>query len=157
MEERDSHGPIVPPRRAGVMPLPPRSRGLVGSSLISALYLARRLNITSTEIPRMSNPVNRLVIYRPKAGSHDQLLAILRQHGPTLRKTGLITDEPVRLFGATDLRRDGSPEPYFIETFQWKDAQAADVAHQTPEVMAVWETMGPHLAGMTLTTLAPLT
>jgi quinol monooxygenase YgiN len=104
----------------------------------------------------MSNPVNRLVIYRPKAGSEDQLLAILKQHGPALRKTGLLTDEPVRVYRATDLRRHGAAEPYFIETFQWKDDKAADIAHQTPEIMAVWETMGPHMADMTLTTLEPI-
>ena len=105
----------------------------------------------------MSNPVHRLVIYRPRAGHADALLAILQKHGPVLRGVGLLTDEPVRLHRATDLRRDGAPpEPYFIETFQWKDEQASDLAHQLPEVMAVWETMGPHLQEMTLTTLEPL-
>jgi hypothetical protein len=104
----------------------------------------------------MSNPVDRLVIYRPKPGHHDALLAILEQHGPTLRKTGLITDAPVQLYQATDLRRHGEPEPYFIERFEWRDEQASDLAHQTPEVMSVWETMGPHLADMTLTTLKAL-
>jgi hypothetical protein len=104
----------------------------------------------------MSSPVNRLVVYRPKPGHHDRLLAILETHGPVLRRVGLLTDEPVRLFRASDLRREGAPAPYFIETFQWRDAQASDLAHQTPEVMAVWETMGPHLESMTLTTLEPL-
>jgi len=102
------------------------------------------------------NPVNRLVIYRPKKGSFDALRAILVQHGPTLRRTGLITDEPVRLWVGTDLVRHGTTEPYFVESFQWRDGQAADIAHQTPEVMSVWETMGPHLEGMTLTTLEPV-
>lgn len=101
----------------------------------------------------MSSPVHRLVIYRPKPGHHDQLLAILEQHGPTLQATGLITDQPVQLYRAEDLRRHGEPEPYFVESFEWRDEQASDLAHQTPEVMAVWETMGPHLADMTLTTL----
>jgi quinol monooxygenase YgiN len=105
----------------------------------------------------MPTHVNRLVVYRPKPGHHDPLLAILKTHGPVLRQVGLLTDEPVRLFRASDLRREGAPTPYFIETFQWKDAQASDLAHQTPEVMAVWETMGPHLESMTLTTLEPLT
>ena len=104
----------------------------------------------------MQNPVHRLVIYRPKPGHHDRLLAILEQHGPTLRATGLITDAPVRLHRAEDLRRHGAPEPYFIETFEWRDEEAANLAHQTPAVMAVWETMGPHLADMTLTTLTPI-
>ena len=105
----------------------------------------------------MSKHVNRLVVYHPKAGHSDQLLAILKRHGPVLRKAGLITDEPVRVWHATDLSRAGpAPAPYFIETFQWKDETSSDVAHQVPEVMAVWETMGPHMEGMTLTTLEPV-
>ena len=104
----------------------------------------------------MSKPVNRLVIYRPKADHHAALEAILRKHGPVLRATGLITPEPVRLSKATDLLRGGVTVPYFVETFQWRDENAADSAHQIPAVMAVWETMGPHLETMTLTTLDPL-
>jgi hypothetical protein len=97
-------------------------------------------------------PVTRLVIYRPKQDHHDQLLAILKQHGPTLKKTGLLTDEPVRIYRGTDLRKPQTP-PYFVEMFQWKDEKSGDLAHEVPEVMAVWETMGPHLDTMTLTTL----
>jgi hypothetical protein len=104
----------------------------------------------------MSKPVHRLVIYRPKAGHHDQLLAILEKHGPALAKTGLITDDGVKLYRANDLRRHGDPEPYFIELFYWRDDKASDLAHQAPEIMSVWETMGPHMEGMTLTTLEPI-
>jgi hypothetical protein len=98
------------------------------------------------------DPVHRLVIYRPKPGSLAALEAIVAQHGPVLRKIGLITDAPVQLYRGTDLRKpdDG---PFLVEQFVWRDGQAANVAHQTPEVMAVWETMGPHLADMTLITL----
>jgi quinol monooxygenase YgiN len=101
-------------------------------------------------------PVTRLVIYRPKAGHEDQLFAILKQHGPMMRETGLITGD-FTLYRANDLRRHGAPEPYFVELFQWRDEQASDLAHQTPAVMAVWETMAPHMEGMTLTTLEPVT
>ncbi len=104
----------------------------------------------------MPNPVNRLVIYRPKDTHHDALEAILRRHGGVLRGTGLLTDEPVRVSRATDVRSDGATDSYFVETFQWRDEKAADLAHQIPEVMAVWETMGPHVEVMTLVTLEPL-
>ena len=103
-----------------------------------------------------SKPVHRLVIYRPKQGHYDQLAAILRTHGPTLRKSGLLTDDAVRLWAATDLRRDGAATPYFVETFHWRNGTTADKAHELPEIMAVWETMGPHLEDMTLTTLESL-
>ncbi len=101
------------------------------------------------------SPVNRLVIYRPKQGKESGLEAILRKHGPTLRDTGLLTNEPVRLWRVTDLGKDGSPS-YFMETFQWRDEKAADTTHQIPEVMAVWETMGAYIEEMTLTTLEPI-
>ena len=96
-------------------------------------------------------PVNRLVIYRPKPGKLAELEAIVKQHGSVLRKVGLITDDPVRVYRGTDLRKpDGA---FLVESFHWRDGSAADLAHQTPEVMAVWETMGPHLDDMTLITL----
>jgi hypothetical protein len=104
-----------------------------------------------------TSPVHRLVIYRPKAGHYDQLGAILKSHGPALAKSGLTDGRPVELFRATDLRRHGEPEPYFVESFYWRDDKASDLAHQLPEIMSVWETMGPHMESMTLTTLEPLT
>ena len=100
------------------------------------------------------DPVTRLVLYRPKAGSFAALEALVRQHGPVLRKTGLITDDPVRVYRATDVRKpDGA---FLVEQFVWRDGAAAGLAHQTPEGMAVWEQMGPHLEDMTLITLEPL-
>jgi len=101
------------------------------------------------------DPVDRLVIYRPKAGKLAALEAIVAQHGAVLRTVGLITDAPVQLHRGTDLRK---PEagPFLVERFQWRDGNAANLAHQTPEVMAVWETMGPHLEDMTLITLEPI-
>ena len=102
----------------------------------------------------MSSPVTRLVVYRPKPGQQSQLEAILKRHGPVLRATGLLAPEAVHLYRAQDLRREGPPaEPYFVELFHWRDAEAAEVAHQVPEVMAVWETIGPHVQEMILTTL----
>lgn len=95
--------------------------------------------------------VHRLVIYRPKPGGAAALEAILRRHGEVLRKVGLLTDAPVRVYRATDIRK---PEAsFFVEEFEWRDGGASDIAHQTPEVMAVWETMGPHLEDMSLITL----
>lgn len=103
-------------------------------------------------------PVHRLVIYRPKAGHSDQLESLLRKHAPVLRDTGLLADDkPFTLYRAQNLRDHGTPGAYFIEIFHWRDDKASDLAHQTPAVMAVWETMGPHIEDMTLTSLEPLT
>ena len=43
-----------------------------------------------------------------------------------------------------------------IEQFVWKDGKASDVAHQTPEIMAVWEPMGPLLEELTICEVEPL-
>lgn len=44
----------------------------------------------------------------------------------------------------------------FYEQFVWKDGNASDVAHQTPEVMAVWEPMGPVLEDLTICEVEPV-
>jgi hypothetical protein len=101
------------------------------------------------------DPVNRLVIYRPKPGKLAELEAIVKRHGPVLHSLGLLTDDPVHVYRGTDLRKPDEGA-FLIEHFHWRDGSSSDVAHQTPEVMAVWETMGPHLADMTLITLEPV-
>jgi hypothetical protein len=98
-------------------------------------------------------PVTNLVTYVPKKGKEAELLALVRKHEPALRKVGLVTDEPFRLWKAYDIRKQ---REQFIEQFVWKDGNASDVAHQTPEVMAVWEPMGPVLEEMTICEVEPL-
>jgi hypothetical protein len=44
----------------------------------------------------------------------------------------------------------------FIEQFVWKDGNASDTAHQTPEVMAVWEPIGPVLEELTTCEVEPV-
>ena len=101
-------------------------------------------------------PVITLCIYRPKKGKFKELQALVEKHGPTLQKTGLLTDEPVRTWTAIDKRGHGDNEPYFVELFSWRDAEASGIAHQTPEIMAIWEPMGPLLEELKLTTLEQL-
>lgn len=101
----------------------------------------------------MGAPVTTLVTYKPKKGKAAELEALVRQHAPVLRATGLITEEPVRVWSATDKR---SGEEYFVEQFQWLDEEASAIAHQTPEIMAVWEPMNAVLEELTLAKLEPL-
>lgn len=98
-------------------------------------------------------PVANIVTYVPKQGREAELLALVRRHEPALRKVGLVTSEPFRLWKAYDIRRR---RVQFIEHFVWKDGHASDVAHQTPEVMAVWEPMGPVLEELTICEVEPL-
>src|SRR5689334_20434300 len=81
-------------------------------------------------------PVTNLVTYVPKPGKEAELLALVKRHEPALRAAGLVTDEPFKLWKAFDIRKQRTS---FVESFQWKTGTASDVAHQTPEVMSVWE------------------
>jgi len=102
---------------------------------------------------KKKQPVTMQVMYFPKKGKEKSLRALIEKHGKTLRKTGLITDEPVRVWRAVDKRGHGSEKPYFVEMFQWRDEDASRLAHQTPAVMAVWEPMDAVMESMALAKL----
>jgi hypothetical protein len=102
--------------------------------------------------PVSPNPVTNLVSYYPKPGQEPAFLALLEQHWPTLDRMGLVTKRPPQIWRAFDIRDHKS---YFVELFEWKDGAAADVAHQSPEVMAIWEPMTPMLEHMQITEVEP--
>lgn len=95
----------------------------------------------------MKKAVQMHVTYRPKPGTEEKLLELIKKHGPALKSSGLLVGELPVIYRATDKR---SGDKFFIETFSWRDADAPEAAHQMPEVMAVWEPMTPLLAGMQL-------
>ena len=97
-------------------------------------------------------PVLTHVTYRPKKGKEEELFALVKRHWPVLAEIGLSTKDPAKVYRATDKQ---SGDVYFIEIFSWRDEQASTIAHQTPEVMAVWETMGPVLENLELAKLEP--
>jgi hypothetical protein len=98
-------------------------------------------------------PVTTLVWYYPKSGRAEELTRLVTGHWTTLHRLGLTTDRPAKVWSARDKR---SGEPFLVELFEWRDADASETAHQTPEVMAVWETMGPLLESMQLAQLDPV-
>lgn len=98
-------------------------------------------------------PVTNIVTYVPKEGKEAELLALVKRHEPALRQVGLVTDEAFKVWRAFDIRKK---RVSFIEQFQWKDGRASDVAHQTPEVMAVWEPMGPVLEELIICEVEPV-
>jgi quinol monooxygenase YgiN len=100
-----------------------------------------------------SEPVPTLVIYRPKPGAEPALEALIRKHIPTLRGLGLLGTGQSAAFRAEDKRAGRAA---YVEIFDWKDGRASDVAHQTPEVMAIWEPMEPLLEGLEIRQLQPL-
>lgn len=89
-------------------------------------------------------PVLTHVTYMPKKGKEKELGELVKKHWPVLHKAGLTTDEPAKIWQAHDHR---TGRTYFIELYSWIDESAPRVAHQLPEVMAVWEPMGNIMEG----------
>ena len=98
-------------------------------------------------------PVTNMVTYVPKKGKEAELLELVKKHEPALRKVGLVTSEPFRLWKAYDIRKQ---REQFIEYFVWKDAKSSDLAHHTAEIMAIWEPMTPILEELTICEIEPL-
>jgi hypothetical protein len=101
----------------------------------------------------MAKPVLTHVIYRPRKGKEKEIEALVRKHWKTLDGVGLVTKEPARVWRAVDKRKGAVS---FIEIFSWKDEKASDTAHQTPEVMAIWEPMEAILEELRIEALEPL-
>jgi quinol monooxygenase YgiN len=72
-----------------------------------------------------------IVAYRPKAGREKELLEIVRNRVPTLRKEGLMTDRLPVMMRA----KDGT----IIEVSEWKSHEAIEEAHRNPRVLAMWD------------------
>jgi len=85
-----------------------------------------------------SQPIRMLCTYQIKDGKEADFLSLLEKHWPTLHGIGLATDDAAKVFRG----QNKAGKTVFIEMFSWKDASSPDVAHQTPEIMAVWEPMG---------------
>ena len=72
-----------------------------------------------------------IVAYRPKSGKDAELLQLVRNRVPTLRKEGLVSDRAPIIMRA----QDGT----IIEVSEWKSEQAIEAAHVNPNVLAMWD------------------
>lgn len=72
-----------------------------------------------------------IVAYRPKVGSGEALLELVRNRVPTLRKEGLVSERSPIIMKA----RDGT----LVEVSEWKSEEAIRDAHQNPNVLAMWK------------------
>ena len=71
-----------------------------------------------------------IAVYRPKPGKEAELLQVVREHLPILRKEGLATDRVAHTMRA----KDGT----ILEIFEWASPQAIEAAHKNPNVLAMW-------------------
>jgi hypothetical protein len=89
-------------------------------------------------------PIN-VCTYKVKPGKEAEMERLLATHWATLHRAGLVTDEPARVYRGLPSEkpedRHGAASTY-LEMFSWKDRKSPELAHQMPEVMAVWEPMG---------------
>lgn len=92
-----------------------------------------------------SKPVVNICRYKVKPGKEAEMEKLLAAHWPTLRAAGLVTDERAIVYRGLPSARPGGEhgaERTYLEIMAWKDAKSPELAHQMPEVMAVWEPMG---------------
>jgi len=71
-----------------------------------------------------------IAAYSPKPGMNDRLMAIVAKHERVLRDQNLITDRPFYIMRAGD----GT----IVEVFEWKGANAIEMAHSNAAVQALW-------------------
>jgi hypothetical protein len=84
--------------------------------------------------------------YKVKPGKEQEMLRLLEKHWPTLHAAGLTTNDKPLIYRSVPSGRPGGDHHdvanTFVEIFSWKTGRSAGVAHETPEIMAVWEPMG---------------
>lgn len=72
-----------------------------------------------------------IVAFKPKLGQEAELRAVIASRLPLLRSLGLATER-------TNITMR-SASGVIIDVSEWVDEEAIAKAHQTPEVLAMWE------------------
>ncbi len=99
-----------------------------------------------------SNPVSMLCIFRIPKENESLFRSLLRRHWATLDEAGLVTAQPAQVMRGVNK----AGKLMFIEMFQWKGEDSSEIAHQTPEVLQVWEPMGALCEGMEFIRIDPV-
>ncbi|MFZ1323159.1 MAG: hypothetical protein WAT71_16490 [Ignavibacteria bacterium] len=72
-----------------------------------------------------------IACFKPKEGKENELLVVIKDHMPVLRKEGLITDRECIVMRS----ENGS----ILEVFEWKSQEEIDKAHKNPNVLDLWK------------------
>lgn len=83
----------------------------------------------------MANTV--ICTYRVAPGQEEAFRGLLDKHWTTLERLNLTTPEPTQVYRG----QDPEGRPFFVEIFTWISADAPRIAHESPEVVAIWEPM----------------
>ncbi|MCZ6507289.1 MAG: hypothetical protein O7A04_04470 [Acidobacteria bacterium] len=84
------------------------------------------------------HPIQILCRYRLKPGKEQEFERLLKRHWQSLFELGLASDQPARLLRGSDKAGNVA----YIERFAWKSESSIASAHESPEVMQLWEPMG---------------
>jgi hypothetical protein len=109
-------------------------------------------------MPSKKAPVN-ICRYQVKPGKEAEMERLLAVHWPALHKAGLVTDEPARVYRGLPSEKPGGEHgagSTYIEIMAWKNEKSPEIAHQSPDVMAVWEPMGAICENMDFPSFEPL-
>lgn len=90
-------------------------------------------------------PLINICRYKVKPGKAAEMEKLLAKHWPALHSVGLVTNEPARIYRGLPSGKPGDEhgaDGVYVEIMTWRDRKGPQIAHQTPEVMAVWEPMG---------------
>lgn len=90
-------------------------------------------------------PLTVICRYVVKPGKEAEMETLLGRHWPALRDAGLVTADPPVIYRGLASNKEGGrhgAERTYVEIFAWKNEKSPELAHQTPEIMAVWEPMG---------------
>ncbi|MEO6695415.1 MAG: hypothetical protein ABIY50_11710 [Ignavibacteria bacterium] len=72
-----------------------------------------------------------ITCFKPKEGKDIELLAVIKDHMPVLRKEDLVTDRECYVMK--------SKENFILEVFEWKSEEAINNAHKNVNVMKLWK------------------
>ena len=78
--------------------------------------------------------------FRVKPHSLTEFEELLTGHWATLRRLEFVTATPEQLYVGVDHQGD---EPVIVSIFEWVNTEAADRAHDHPDVADIWEAMRP--------------
>jgi len=87
-----------------------------------------------------------IAAFRAKAGREQDLIRVIDDRLPLLRSLGLATDRPEI--------RCRSQDGVIITISEWASREAIDQAHETPEVLALWERFAACCAWLKLESLS---
>jgi hypothetical protein len=106
-----------------------------------------------------SKPLISICSYKVKPGKEAEMERLLAQHWPALHRVGLASDQKAIVYRGLPSDKPGGEhgaERTYLEILVWRDQSGPDLAHQMPEVMAVWEPMGAICDDMDFPSYEPL-